>query len=147
VSVYVEEVSAYAGVDLIGVLEVGGNIEGDGGACDGFAFVRLVDDAVTSLVAQIAAGVGLLALIGLLALVFAPKTREAEVMPEAVDEESAQAAVSAPVDEATQPPPPPGAAGPAAGGMAGGGGAHERREEPTGEGAGAGEDTSSGDGG
>jgi hypothetical protein len=140
VSVYVKEVSAYAGVELIGVLEVGGNIEGEGGACDGFGFVRLVDDAVTSLIAQIAAGVGLLALIGLLALVFAPKTREAEMMPEAVGEGAEQASVSASVEE-TPTAPAPSAGASAAGGMAAGGGAHERRDEPAGEATEADEDS------
>jgi hypothetical protein len=146
VSVYVEEVSDYADFALIGVLEVGGNIDGDGGACDGFGFVRLVDDALSSLIAQIAAGVALLSLIGLLALVFAPKTREAEMVPEPSDGQGAYAAVGEPAVEAEPPPSPDSTAGGmAGGGMAGGGGAHERRDEPPE--AGSGEEPASGDGG
>ena len=83
VSAYVAEVSDYAGLELDGVFEVGGSIEGDGGACDGFGFVELTSDPLTTLVSQIAAAVGLLALIGLLVLVF-NRTREAAVVPETV---------------------------------------------------------------
>ena len=56
-------------------------IEGEGGACDGFGFVELTADPLTTLLSQIAAGVGLLALIGLLVLAF-NRTREAGVVPE-----------------------------------------------------------------
>jgi hypothetical protein len=70
VSGYIEEVSNYAGVELAGVFEVGGDIEGEGGACDGFGFVTLTADPLSTLISQIAAVIGLLALIGLLTLVF-----------------------------------------------------------------------------
>ena len=83
VSGYVAEVSNYAGLELDGVFEVGGSIEGDSGACDGFGFIELTADPLTTLVSQIAAVVGLLALIGLLVLVF-NRTREASVLPETV---------------------------------------------------------------
>ncbi len=81
VSSYVEEISQVAGVELTGVFIVGGDIVGDGGACDGFGFVRLTADPLTTLISQIAAGVALLALIGLLVLAF-NRTREAEVVVE-----------------------------------------------------------------
>jgi hypothetical protein len=83
VSAYVAEVSDYTGLELDGVFEVGGSIEGEGGACDGFGFVELTADPLTTLVSQIAAGVGLLALISLLVLAFS-RTREAAVIPEQV---------------------------------------------------------------
>ncbi|HWL48629.1 MAG TPA: hypothetical protein VNT92_02035 [Acidimicrobiia bacterium] len=83
VSAYVAEVSDYTGLELDGVFEVGGSIEGEGGACDGFGFVELTADPLTTLVSQIAAGVGLLALIGLLVLAFS-RTREAAVVPDQV---------------------------------------------------------------
>ncbi|HEY4607497.1 MAG TPA: hypothetical protein VIH55_07585 [Acidimicrobiia bacterium] len=86
VSSYVQEVSDFTGLELRGVFEVGGEIEGEGGACDGFAFVRLTADPLTTLVSQIAAGVGLLALIGLLFLAFS-RTREIEVDIEAGEAE------------------------------------------------------------
>jgi hypothetical protein len=70
VSGYIGDVSNYAGVELAGAFEVGGEIEGEGGACDGFGFVTLTADPLSTLISQIAALVGLLALIGLLALVF-----------------------------------------------------------------------------
>jgi hypothetical protein len=99
VSVYVEEVSNYAGVDLVGVLEVGGSIDGDGGACDGFGFVHLAQDAFSSLIAQIATGIALVALIGLLYLTFS-KTRQAEVVAEeAIEDEASPAVVGGPEAE------------------------------------------------
>jgi hypothetical protein len=140
ISAYVAEVSNFAGVELDGVLEVGGNIDGDGGACDGFGFVELTAEPLSTLVSQIAAGVGLIALIGLLALAF-NRYRDAEVVPdhrEVADETEAEV-----VDE--------GAAGPddssgevVAGAAATGGamasGDHERPFEPEEEVEGTGED-------
>jgi hypothetical protein len=122
------------------VFEVGGNIDGEGGACDGFGFVELTAEPLSTLVSQIAAGVGLIALIGLLALAF-NRYRDAEVVPdrrEVADETGAEV-----VDE--------GAAGPddssaevAAGAAATGGamasGDHERPLEPEEEVAGSEED-------
>lgn len=83
ISAYVAKVSNYAGLELDGVFEVGGSIEGDGGACEGFGFVELTADPLTTLISQIASAVGLLALIGLLVLVL-NRTREASVVPETV---------------------------------------------------------------
>lgn len=68
-----------SGLELDGVFEVGGDIEGDGGACDGFGFVELTAAPFSTLISQIAAAVGLLALIGLLAMAF-NRTREVEVV-------------------------------------------------------------------
>ena len=88
ISAYIAEVSDFTGFELDGVFEVGGGIEGEGGACDGFGFVELTADPLTTLLSQIAAGVGLLALIGLLVLAF-NRTRDAGVVPEqpVVDDE------------------------------------------------------------
>jgi hypothetical protein len=79
ISAYVAEVSDASGLELDGVFEVGGDIEGDGGACDGFGFVELTAAPFSTLISQIAAAVGLLALIGLLAMAF-NRTREVEVV-------------------------------------------------------------------
>ena len=128
ISAYVAEVSNYAGLELDGVFEVGGSIEGDGGACEGFGFVELTADPLTTLFSQIAAAVALLALIGLLVLVF-NRTREASVVPETVvdddltsDFDEADAAPS--IDETTAGSAAPGATT---------GGAHIRPDdvEPT----------------
>ena len=81
ISAYIAEVSDFTGFELDGVFEVGGGIEGEGGACDGFGFVELTADPLTTLLSQIAAGVGLLALIGLLVLAF-NRTRDAGVVHE-----------------------------------------------------------------
>jgi hypothetical protein len=81
ISDYVTQVSDYAGIELDGVFEVGGNIDGDGGACDGFGFVELTADPFSTLISQIAAAVGLIALIGLLTLAF-NRYRDAEVVEE-----------------------------------------------------------------
>jgi len=121
-------VSDFTGLELDGVFEVGGGIDGEGGACDGFGFVELTADPLTTLLSQIAAGVGLLALIGLLILPF-NRTREAEVVPEqlAVDDEVPaefdESYVSTETDEITDAAAPGAAAGAATGG------AHIRPEE------------------
>ncbi len=94
-SAYIEEVSNYAGVELIGVFQVGGDIEGDGGACDGFGFVRLVSEPLSTTIVQIAAGIGLIALIGLMILVF-NRTREVEVVVEEAVESEAPVAAATP---------------------------------------------------
>jgi hypothetical protein len=122
VSSYVQEVSDIAGFELRGVLEVGGDIEGGGGACDGFGFVVLTADPLSTLVSRIAAVIAALALISLLLLVF-NRTREAEVV--IADE----AGASHPYAEAGD----AGSAGAVAGrtlGTARGTGAHERRDPP-----------------
>jgi hypothetical protein len=128
VSAYVAQVSDYAGVELDGVFEVGGNIEGEGGECDGFGFVELTAAPLSTLVSQIAAGVGLLALIGLLTLAF-NRTREAEVVPErpVVDDD-----VEPEIDGDDHPPVVEDTTAAAAGGVvgaSGAGGAHIRPEE------------------
>ena len=57
VSGYIQDVSNYAGVELAGVFEVGGDIEGEGGACDGFGFVTLEAEPLSTLISQIAAAI------------------------------------------------------------------------------------------
>jgi hypothetical protein len=79
ISAYVADVSDASGLELDGIFEVGGDIEGDGGACDGFGFVELTAEPFSTLISQIAAAVGVLALIGLLAMAF-NRTREVEVV-------------------------------------------------------------------
>lgn len=79
VSVLVAEVTDESGVPLDGAFEVGGNIAGDGGECDGFGFVELTAAPLSTLISQIAAGVGLVALISLLTMAF-NRTREVEVV-------------------------------------------------------------------
>jgi hypothetical protein len=115
---YIDEVTEFAGLELAGILEVGGSIDGEGGACDGFGFVRLVADPLTTLIAQIAAGVGALTLIGLLVLAF-NRTREAEVVTDDELGDANYAEVGASPDET----------GGSATGATGVRGAHERLEE------------------
>lgn len=79
VSVLVAEVTDESGVPLDGAFEVGGNIAGDGGECDGFGFVELTAAPLSTLMSQIAACVGLVALISLLTMAF-NRTREVEVV-------------------------------------------------------------------
>jgi hypothetical protein len=81
-SAYIAEVSEAAGLELDGVFEVGGDIEGDGGACDGFGFVELTAPPLSTLISQVAAGVGLVALISLLTMAFS-RSREVEVVLDA----------------------------------------------------------------
>jgi len=94
ISVYVEEVTSISGQQIRGVVEVGGDIEGDGGACDGFAFVRLTADFFDTLISRIAAVLALISLIALITIA-ARRTRMADVVPEA----AAAAAGAAAADE------------------------------------------------
>lgn len=128
VSGYIQDVSDFAGVELAGVFEVGGDIEGEGGACDGFGFVTLEADPLSTLISQIAAVVGLLALIGLLALLFT-RTERVAVIEEPVERgahtnaEAAPATGAAGAAGSTAIEPAPGHDRPA------GGGAHIRRDD------------------
>jgi hypothetical protein len=94
ISVYIEEVTSISGQQIRGVVEVGGDIEGDGGACDGFAFVRLTADFFDTLISRIAAVLALISLIALITIA-ARRTRMADVVPEA----AAAAAGAAAADE------------------------------------------------
>lgn len=98
VSVYVEEVTSISGKQIRGVVEVGGSIEGDGGSCDGFAFVRLTADPFSTLISQIAGVLALIALISLVTIAMR-RTRLAEVVPEETAA-SAGAPPSEPMDDA-----------------------------------------------
>ena len=122
VSSYVQEVSDIAGFELRGVLEVGGDIEGGGGACDGFGFVVLTADPLSTLVSRIAAAIAAVALISLLLLVF-NRTREAEVV---IADEAGDSHPYAEVGDAGS----AGAVAPEAEEPVRGVGAHERRDRP-----------------
>lgn len=100
---YVEEVTAVSGSQLRGVFQVGGEIEGDGGECDGFAFVKLTSDPLSTLISQIAAAVGLIALISLI-VIATRRTRLADVVPdEAPGAETAAGAATAATTIDTEP--------------------------------------------
>lgn len=68
----VPDVTAYADArgipldELRGVFKVGGHIQGEGGACNGFAFVELASEPFETLAAKTALAVAAIALIGLL---------------------------------------------------------------------------------
>jgi hypothetical protein len=128
ISAYIAEVSDVTGLELDGVFEVGGSIEGEGGACDGFGFVELTADPLTTLISQIAAAVGLLALISLLILAFS-RTREAAVIPDqvAVNDEVAPDLDETDIPDEVEEASTAAAAGTAAGATTGG--AHIRPEE------------------
>ncbi len=110
VSEYVEEVTEVSGQQIRGVFEVGGDIAGEGGECDGFAFVTLTADPVSTLPSRIAAVLGLIALISLIVLA-SRRTRLADVVPETGDDAAATGvgAASAPppteVEEKVEPAP------------------------------------------
>ena len=110
VTAYVEEVTAVSGQQIRGVFEVGGEISGEGGECDGFAFVTLTADPVSTLPSRIAAVLGLIALISLIVLA-SRRTRVADVVPEIEDQAAASgvAAASVPppvgVEEPVEPAP------------------------------------------
>ncbi len=97
ISVYVEEVTSISGQQIRGVVEVGGDIEGDGGACDGFAFVRLTADFFDTLISRIAAVLALISLIALITIA-ARRTRMADVVPEAAAASAGAAAASESMD-------------------------------------------------
>ncbi|HEY6628681.1 MAG TPA: hypothetical protein VI193_06850 [Acidimicrobiia bacterium] len=100
ISVYVEEVTSISGQQIRGVVEVGGSIDGDGGACDGFAFVRLTADFFDTLISRIAAALALISLIALITIT-ARRTRMADVVPEAAATSAGAAAANQPMDDAT----------------------------------------------
>jgi hypothetical protein len=104
ISVYIEEVTEISGKQIRGVVEVGGDIEGDGGSCDGFAFVRLTADFFETLISQIAAGLALIALISLI-IITMRRTRVAEVVPEETVP-PVEPAAAEPKDEASDSVPP-----------------------------------------
>ena len=62
-----------------GVFMVGGFISGEGGACDGFGFVKIVSDPLETIIAKIAAAIALLFLIILLIIAFTGRKRPVEV--------------------------------------------------------------------
>jgi hypothetical protein len=98
----VDEVSDISGQVIRGVFEVGGDISGDGGACDGFAFVKLTADPFSTTVSQIAALVGLISLISLIVLA-SRRTRLADVVPDEGAAVAGSAAAAAPPPEPDEP--------------------------------------------
>jgi hypothetical protein len=81
INAYVDEVSDISGQVIRGVFEVGGEISGEGGECDGFAFVTLTADPFSTTVSRIAAVIGLISLISLIVLA-SRRTRLADVVPD-----------------------------------------------------------------
>jgi hypothetical protein len=75
---YVAEVTAFNGDEVRGVFVVSGDITG-GGSCDGFGYVRLVDDPFASLVSKIAGGLAILMII-ILIIIFIRRSYMGEVV-------------------------------------------------------------------
>jgi len=98
VSVYVEDVTEVSGQQIRGVFEVGGDIEGDGGACDGFAFVRLTAAPFGTLASQIAGVLALIALISLVTIAMR-RTRMADVVAEDAAAAPVETPQSEPIDD------------------------------------------------
>lgn len=67
---YVADLGIRSGEQIRGVYEVGGFIDGDGGACDGFGFVEIRAGFLATLIAKIAALIGILALLIFVILLF-----------------------------------------------------------------------------
>jgi hypothetical protein len=59
---YVEDLGFWAGDQIQGVYEVGGFIDGEGGACDGFGFVRIEGPFLGTIASWVALVVALIAL-------------------------------------------------------------------------------------
>lgn len=57
-------------VDLVGLFEVSGSVKGEGGACEGSAWVKLTGDPLTSIPGLVGIGLAVLGGIGVLASVF-----------------------------------------------------------------------------
>ena len=57
-------------VDLVGLFEVSGSVKGEGGACEGSAWVKLAGDPITSIPGLVGIGLAVLGGIGVLASVF-----------------------------------------------------------------------------
>jgi hypothetical protein len=94
---YVEDVTTRSGNELRGVFVVSGDITG-GGRCDGFGYVRLVDDPFASLLSQIAGGLAILMII-ILIIIFIRRSYMTEVVTQVVGGTAAAAGAEG-VDEA-----------------------------------------------
>lgn len=67
---YVEDLGFRSGEQIQGVYEVGGFIDGEGGACDGFGFVRIDGEFLGTIVYWVAFILALLSLLIFIALLF-----------------------------------------------------------------------------
>jgi hypothetical protein len=92
----VADVSAYAeerGIpldQLRGVFVVGGFIDGTGGACDGFGFVKILADPLETLLAKIALAIAVIALIILIAVMMSGRKGIGATAPDAGAEDLPQ---------------------------------------------------------
>lgn len=66
---YVDDIGGYIGGDPVGIYLVGGNITGEGGACEGQAWVRLSGGPFSNLVGQGSTGLLLILLVIIIVLV------------------------------------------------------------------------------
>lgn len=77
---YVDDIGSYIGGDPSGIYLVGGNIIGEGGSCEGQAWVRLSGGAFSNLVGQGAAGLLLILLIIIVIIIVRTGRRTIEVL-------------------------------------------------------------------
>lgn len=77
---YVDDIGSYIGGDPSGIYLVGGNIIGEGGACEGQAWVRLSGSALDNLVGQVALGLLILLVIIIVIIIVRTGRRSVEVL-------------------------------------------------------------------
>ena len=75
---YVEQLTGQTGSQIRGVYEVGGFIDGTGGACDGFGFVKIDGSFFGTIISWVALAVLLLSLIIFFLIAFTGRTRPVE---------------------------------------------------------------------
>lgn len=77
---YADQVAGVIGGDLVGLFLVGGDIAGDGGACDGQAWLRIDGSLLSNLVGQGALGLLLLLVIIIVIIIVRSGRRTVEVL-------------------------------------------------------------------
>jgi hypothetical protein len=85
---YVQRLTGQTGEQVRGIYEVGGSIDGTGGACDGFGFVKVDGSFLGTIISWIALAVLLLSLIIFLLIALTGKTRPVDVTESVDDGES-----------------------------------------------------------
>lgn len=75
---YVERLTGQTGEQIRGIYEVGGFIEGTGGACDGFGFVKIEGGFLATIISWIALAILLISLLIFFLIAFTGRTRPLE---------------------------------------------------------------------
>ncbi|MEX0797047.1 MAG: hypothetical protein WD274_10160 [Acidimicrobiia bacterium] len=98
VRAYVEDLGFRAATQIQGIYEVGGYIDGEGGSCDGFGFVKIEGGFLGSIASWVALVLGLIALGIFWMVAFTERSRALPEGQEGVSETSDHVVVGATTD-------------------------------------------------